>query len=102
MTYSVFGGALNLYSTLTVRKCCWLTDADAFAWSGGQDERDDGDDWEETAGKDEIDDVVERLATDLHRVGDTRERWRAAVVIDRLQRHRHVCSAVKNRFARTK
>jgi len=42
---------------------CLLTDADAFAWRSGQNEGDNGNDWEETARQNEVDDVVERFAT---------------------------------------
>ena len=39
-----------------------LTDADAFSWCGRQNEGDKGDDGEEAARQDEVDDVVQRLA----------------------------------------
>ena len=57
---------MSVTLTMASQKCRLLTDADAFAGRRRQNERDDGDDGEEAARQNEVDEIVERLATYFH------------------------------------
>ena len=57
-----------------------LTETESFRVARLEYEGEDGDDGEETARQDEVDDVVERLATQAKRERDARVRRLAAVV----------------------
>jgi len=68
-----------------------LTYADAFAGSRRQNERDSRDNGENTTGQNKVDEVVERLSTQLNRERRTRERSSAAVVFQHFYFIRNIC-----------
>jgi len=59
-----------------------LTEVKAFRGAGLKNEGQNGDDAEETARHDEVDDVVERFAAQVQSERDSRERSVATVVPD--------------------
>ena len=72
-----------------------LTETKTFRVAGLEHEGQDGHDWEEAAGQQEIDDVIERLATQMERESYTWERSVTAVVPDISFLHRNLCSTAQ-------